>query len=123
MTSDSYDPRTILRGSYAKDIATIGLEVQRISRGLLADPKVSRDGRTVAFIAGLMIDFGSTGGDVFTVPIDGGEPMNLTPGMAASATSLAWRCDGRLLAKLLTGDRTEFADLGSGIREDNQQIL
>ena len=25
MTSDSYDPRTILRGSYAKDIATIGL--------------------------------------------------------------------------------------------------
>ena len=43
MTSDSYDPRTILRGSYAKDIATIGLEVQRISRGLLADPKVSRD--------------------------------------------------------------------------------
>src|SRR5262249_49785370 len=30
----------------------------------LATPKVSRDGRTVAFIVGLMSDFGSTGGDV-----------------------------------------------------------
>jgi dipeptidyl aminopeptidase/acylaminoacyl peptidase len=95
----------------------------RSSRQQLANPKVSRDGRTVAFIAGLMSDFGSTGGDVFTVPIDGGAAMNLTPGMAASATALTWSCDGRLIAKLLTGDRTEFADLGSGVREDNQEIL
>jgi dipeptidyl aminopeptidase/acylaminoacyl peptidase len=95
----------------------------RSPRQQLADPKVSGDGRTLAFIAGLMSDFGSTGGDVFTVPIDGGAAMNLTPGMAASATALAWRCDGRLIAKLLTGDRTEFADLGSGVREDNQEIL
>ena len=43
MTSDSYDPRTILRKSYATDITTIGLEVQRIFRGLLGDLKVSRD--------------------------------------------------------------------------------
>src|SRR6266566_3911016 len=51
----------------------------RSPRQQLAYPKVSRDGRTVAFIAGLMSDFGSTGGDVFTVPIDGGAAMNLTP--------------------------------------------
>ena len=95
----------------------------RSPRQQLANPKVSGDGRTLAFIAGLMSDFGSTGGDVFTVPIDGGAAMNLTPGMAASATALAWRCDGRLIAKLLTGDRTEFADLGSGVREDKQEIL
>src|SRR5882762_10443327 len=95
----------------------------RTPRQQLASPTVSRDGRTLAFIAGLMSDFGSTGGDVLTVPIDGGAAMNLTPGMAASATALAWRCDGRLIAKLLTGDRTEFADLGSGVREDNQEIL
>ena len=37
-----------------------------------ADPKVSRDGDTVAFIAGIMSDFGSTGGDVFTLNIEGG---------------------------------------------------
>jgi dipeptidyl aminopeptidase/acylaminoacyl peptidase len=95
----------------------------RSPRQQLAGPRVSRDGRTVAFIAGLMSDFGSTGGDAFTVPVDGGGAMNLTPGMAATVTALTWRCDGRLIAKLLTGDRTEFADLGSGIREDNQEIL
>jgi dipeptidyl aminopeptidase/acylaminoacyl peptidase len=95
----------------------------RSPRQQLATPKVSRDGRTLAFIAGLMSDFGSTGGDVFTVPVDGGAAMNLTPGMASSATALTWRCDGRLIAKLLTGDRTEFADLGSGVHEDNQAIL
>lgn len=43
MTPDSHDPRTILRKSYATDITTIRREVQRISRGLLADPMVSRD--------------------------------------------------------------------------------
>jgi hypothetical protein len=43
MTTDNYDPRTVLRRSYAQDITAIELEVQRISRGLLTDPKVSRD--------------------------------------------------------------------------------
>jgi dipeptidyl aminopeptidase/acylaminoacyl peptidase len=95
----------------------------RSPRQQLANPKVSRDGRTLAFIAGLMSDFGSTGGDVFTVPIEGGTAMNLTPGMASSATALTWGCDGRLIAKLLTGDKTQFADLGSGVREESQEIL
>ncbi len=38
-------------------------------------PRVSPDGRTVAFIGGIMSDFGSVGGDVYTVPIGGGEPV------------------------------------------------
>ncbi len=36
-------------------------------RQQLANPRVSRDGRTVAFIAGLMSDASSTGGNVLTV--------------------------------------------------------
>ena len=83
-------------------------------RQQLASPKVSRDGRTVAFIAGIMSDFGSTGGDVYTVPLAGGAAVNVTPDMPSSATALAWLCNGRLMAKLLTGDKTEFSDLGSG---------
>jgi dipeptidyl aminopeptidase/acylaminoacyl peptidase len=92
-------------------------------RQQIANPKVSRDGRTVAFIAGIMSDFGSTGGDVYAVPLDGGVAVNLTPGLRASATALVWRCDGRLMAKLLTGDKTEFSDLGSGRRPEKAQVL
>ena len=36
-------------------------------------PRVSPDGKTVAFIGGLMSDFGSVGGDVWTVPFAGGD--------------------------------------------------
>jgi dipeptidyl aminopeptidase/acylaminoacyl peptidase len=81
-------------------------------RQQLAAPTVSRDGSTVAFIAGIMSDFGSTGGDVYTVSLDGGSAVDVTPAMGASATALAWGCDGRLLARLLAGDRVQFVDLG-----------
>jgi len=83
-------------------------------RQQLAAPKVSRDGRTVAFIAGIMSDFGSTGGDVYTLPAEGGPAINVTPGLRASATALAWRCDGHLQAQLLAGDSSQLADLGDG---------
>ena len=56
----------------------------------LADPRVSPDGKNVAFIEGLMSDEGSTGGDVHVVPIAGGTARNLTPGIKASPYALAW---------------------------------
>lgn len=93
------------------------------ARQQLAMPKVSRDGKRVAFIAGIMSDFGSTGGDVYTLPLDGGSAMNLTPDMHASATAIAWRCDGSLQAELLAGDKTQFADLGSGRKSAPARIL
>jgi dipeptidyl aminopeptidase/acylaminoacyl peptidase len=37
-----------------------------------------------------MSDQGMTGGDVFMIPPSGGEPVNLTPGMKASASWLHW---------------------------------
>ena len=54
-------------------------------------PRVAPDGRKVAFIGGLMSDFGSVGGDVYVVDIGGGEPVELTPGFNGSFTWLAWR--------------------------------
>ncbi|HEY3659191.1 MAG TPA: S9 family peptidase [Steroidobacteraceae bacterium] len=99
------------------------LYVPKHIRQQIAAPTVSRDGQTVAFIAGIMSDFGSTGGDVYTVPLDGGVAVNMTPGLRASATALTWRCDGRLLAKLLKGDKTQFADLGLGQRAEDPRVL
>ena len=77
-------------------------------------PRVSPDGRAVAFIAGIMSDFGSIGGDVYTIPPDGGKALNVTPGIRASAISLAWGCNGTLRAQLLVGDQDRIVDLGTG---------
>jgi dipeptidyl aminopeptidase/acylaminoacyl peptidase len=83
-------------------------------RQQIAAPTVSPDGRTVAFIAGLMSDFGSTGGDVYSLALDTGAALDVTPGIKASANALDWGCGGGLRAQLLAGDRWEIADLGSG---------
>ena len=82
-------------------------------RQQLAMPKVSRDGTRVAFIAGIMSDFGSTGGDVYTLPLDGGTATNMTPDIHASATAVSWRCDGQLQAEFLAGDKIQFAELSA----------
>ncbi|KQU59197.1 peptidase S9 [Sphingomonas sp. Leaf339] len=73
-------------------------------------PRVSPDGRTVAYIGGLMSDFGSIGGDVWTVPLAGGEPVNLTAGAKATVTSLAWPRTG-MVATRLDGDAAEVATI------------
>jgi dipeptidyl aminopeptidase/acylaminoacyl peptidase len=93
------------------------------SKQQLAVPKVSRDGSTVAFVAGIMSDFGSTGGDVYALSLDGGSAINLAPGMKASANSLSWRCDGHLQAELLAGDKMQFTDFGTGRQPATPKIL
>ena len=86
----------------------------RNAREQLAAPKVSPDGRRVAFIVGLMSDFGSTGGDVFTAPVAGGDAMNLTPLLASSVTDLDWHCDGNLHATVIAGGDMRRVDFGDG---------
>lgn len=74
----------------------------------MAFPRWSPDGTTVAFIAGLMSDEGSTGGDIYTVPASGGDspPKNVTPGLPASAAWLAWTPDSR---RILFGEIADGA--------------
>jgi dipeptidyl aminopeptidase/acylaminoacyl peptidase len=107
----------------AADAAARVLFAPTDNRQQIAMPRVSRDGATVAFIGGIMSDFGSTGGDVFTVPAEGGSATNITPAMRASATALAWNCDGRLHAQLLAGDKTQLVDLGTGRQPATARIL
>jgi dipeptidyl aminopeptidase/acylaminoacyl peptidase len=68
-------------------------------------PRVSPDGKTVAFVGGLMSDFGPTGGDLWTVPLAGGEAVDRTPGFKGSFSSLIWKRTG-LFATALVGDQT-----------------
>lgn len=98
----------------------------------IADPRVSPDGKFVAFIGGIMSDFGSTGGDVYALSLEPhASAVDLTLGALFSATSLGWNCRENTLhfAALSGSDEsiraippaafaTEFASLASpsGIR-------
>ena len=61
-------------------------------------PAWSHDGKSIAFIEGLMSDEGSVGGDIFLIPATGGNPQNLTPERKASASWLTWTKDGKIIA-------------------------
>jgi dipeptidyl aminopeptidase/acylaminoacyl peptidase len=56
----------------------------------IANPAWSPDGKSVAFISGLMSDEPSVGGDIFVLPASGGRARNVTPDMKASASWLTW---------------------------------
>jgi dipeptidyl aminopeptidase/acylaminoacyl peptidase len=73
-------------------------------------PRVSPDGRTVAFIGGLMSDFGSVGGDVYTAPLAGGAPRDITPSYRGTFTSLLWGKAG-LTGTALVGERSAIVPL------------
>jgi dipeptidyl aminopeptidase/acylaminoacyl peptidase len=71
----------------------------------IAEPRVSIDGKNVAFIEGLMSDEGSTGGDIHVVPITGGGARNLTPNIKSSPSALAWTASDRItFAQNLNGN-------------------
>jgi dipeptidyl aminopeptidase/acylaminoacyl peptidase len=72
-------------------------------------PRVSPDGATVAFIGGLMSDFGSVGGDLYTVPISGGTPKDITPGYKATFTAFVWRGDILRGSALIGADTANVA--------------
>ena len=94
-------------------------------RQQLADPVVSPDGRTLAFIGGIMSDFGSTGGDAFRLALDTAPAhppvlQNLVPNIRASVTALTWSCGDGLTANALAGSKAEVLALGGA---DAQRVL
>ncbi len=92
------------------DLAGGAMRTLAASKVQMDYPRVSPDGKTVMFIGGLMSDFGPVGGDLYTVPLAGGAPRDLTPGWKGTFTSLAWRTR-QPLATALVGGRTVLASV------------
>jgi dipeptidyl aminopeptidase/acylaminoacyl peptidase len=82
---------------YVLDIATREMRAIYKPKLQIARPAVSPNGKSVAFIEGLMSDEDSVGGDVFLIPVNGGAARNLTPERKASAVVVSWTRDGKLL--------------------------
>jgi dipeptidyl aminopeptidase/acylaminoacyl peptidase len=79
----------------------------------IAEPHISFDGKSVAFIEGLMSDEGSTGGDVYVVPTAGGPPRNLTPGISSSPASLAWTGPDQITFAQIVDGKAGFATVNT----------
>jgi dipeptidyl aminopeptidase/acylaminoacyl peptidase len=89
----------------------------------LAVPRVSRDGQRVAFIVGLMSDFGSTGGDIYSVSLSDGTVTAVTPQLNASVTSVRWNCRGHIEAATQAGGLSQLVDFGGGIAASPGTVL
>ena len=76
----------------------------------VAVPRWSPDGKSIAFIEGLMSDEGFHGGDIFTITADGRDVMNRTPSRKTSVNSFFWEAPDRILL-------IEYIGGGSGIAE------
>jgi len=76
----------------------------------LAVPRWSPDGKSIAFIQGLMSDEGFYGGDLFTMTADGRDVVNHTSTRKTSVNSFFWLAPDRILL-------VEYAGGGSAIAE------
>ena len=92
-----YKQDVLPRGVEAKMGASVVLAPSTVSGPLhglqIAVPRWSPDGKQIAFIGGLMSDQGSTGGDLYTVNADGGQPTDITPGLDGTPSYEVWLND------------------------------
>ena len=77
----------------------------------IAVPRWSPDGKTIAFIGGLMSDQGSTGGDVWIVSAEGGQPRDLTEGRPTSPAWVTWSGNEYLYVSELAGGNDQLIRL------------
>src|SRR6266545_2332378 len=63
----------------------------------VAVPRWSPDGKSIAFIEGLMSDEGFHGGDIFAITADGRDVTNRTPSPKTSVNSFFWEAPDRIL--------------------------
>jgi len=88
----------------------------------IALPRYSPDGKTIAFIGGLMSDQGATGGDIYTMPATGGEPTDITPGRPGSPAWLEWHGNSELTVSERTARGTHIFRYNTATRTDDKDF-
>jgi dipeptidyl aminopeptidase/acylaminoacyl peptidase len=84
----------------------------------IASPRFSGDGTRIAYIGGLMSDESITGGDVYVVSANGGAAIDVTDGLRASVTTIAWNASRTsLVLTELAGGEMQIARLNVDTRE------
>ena len=86
----------------------------------IAVPRWSPDGKSIAFIGGLMSDQGVTGGDVWMVPSAGGAPRDLTAGRPTSPSWIEWEGNRKLWVSEVAGGDCQLAAVQ--LRGDLSQV-
>src|SRR5213596_87137 len=77
----------------------------------VAVPRWSPDGKSIAFIEGLMSDEGFHGGDLFTMTSAGREVTNRTPSRKTSVNSFFWKGPDRILLIEYEGGGSAISEL------------
>jgi dipeptidyl aminopeptidase/acylaminoacyl peptidase len=77
----------------------------------VAVPRWSPDGKSIAFIEGLMSDEGFHGGDLFTISANGHDLTNRTRGRKSSVSSLFWLTPDRILLTEIVGGGGAISEL------------
>src|SRR5437762_3143043 len=77
----------------------------------VAVPRWSPDGKSVAFIEGLMSDEGFHGGDLFTIAANGNDVRNRTRNRKSSVSSLFWLTPDRILFTEIVGGGGAISEL------------
>src|SRR5256885_2764673 len=80
----------------------------------VAVPRWSPDGKSIAFIEGLMSDEGFHGGDLFTVSASGHDLVNRTQKRKSSVSSLFWLMPDRILVAEVVGGESAISELTLG---------
>jgi Tol biopolymer transport system component len=77
----------------------------------VAVPRWSPDGKSLAFIEGLMSDEGFHGGDLFTMTADGRDVLNRTQNRKTSVNSFFWQAPDRILLIDYLGGGSAISEL------------
>jgi dipeptidyl aminopeptidase/acylaminoacyl peptidase len=76
----------------------------------IALPRWSPDAARIFFIGGLMSDRGSTGGDIYSVPADGGAPVDMTEGTRVTPSWFTFLSPRELLVSQIASGKVQLVE-------------